>query len=82
MRAPLGVPGPRPDPRVLHPPARGESSEVTIVADDRNGLTADSAGQCQHVRAIAAGRVGETIGNIGPLALAQLRDTLAVLLDL
>ncbi|MGH8930467.1 MAG: type II toxin-antitoxin system PemK/MazF family toxin [Egibacteraceae bacterium] len=61
---------------------RGYSSEVTITADATNGLDVDSAAQCQHIRAVAAARVRETLGNIGPLALAQVRDTIAVLLDL
>lgn len=61
---------------------RGYGAEVTIVADQANGLGADSAAQCQHVRAVATGRVSETVGNVGAAALAQVRDTLAVLLDL
>ena len=61
---------------------RGYSSEVTIEPDSGNGLQATSAAQCQHVRAVATSRLGESLGNIGPLALSQVRDTLAVLLDL
>ena len=61
---------------------RGYSSEVTITADPTNGLDVDSAAQCQHIRAVATTRVRQTVGNIGPVALAQVRDTLAVLLDL
>jgi mRNA interferase MazF len=61
---------------------RGYSSEVTITADAINGLDADSTAQCQHIRAVATARVRQTLGNIGPVALAQVRDTLVVLLDL
>ena len=61
---------------------RGYESEVTIEPDPENGLTATSAAQCQHIRAVATTRVEESVGNVGPLALSQIRDTLAVLLDL
>jgi mRNA interferase MazF len=61
---------------------RGYASEVPIAADAANGLAEESAAQCQHIRAVAVSRVNDTIGNIGPIALAQVRDTLAVLLDL
>lgn len=61
---------------------RGYSAEVTITADAANGLDADSAAQCQHIRAVATARVRQAVGNIGPVALAQVRDTIAVLIDL
>ena len=61
---------------------RGYESEVTIEPDSSNGLAATSAAQCQHIRAVATIRIDETVGNVGPLALSQIRDTLAVLLDL
>lgn len=61
---------------------RGYESEVTIEPDSSNGLAATSAAQCQHIRAVATSRIDESVGNVGPLALSQIRDTLAVLLDL
>ena len=61
---------------------RGYSAEVTITADAANGLDADSSAQCQHLRAVATTRVRQTVGNIGAVALAQVRDTVVVLLDL
>ncbi|MGI8575841.1 MAG: type II toxin-antitoxin system PemK/MazF family toxin [Egibacteraceae bacterium] len=61
---------------------RGYASEVTIHGDDVNGLAVDSAAQCQHIRAVAARRVDAVTGNIGPMALGQVRQTLAVLLDI
>lgn len=61
---------------------RGYESEVTIEPDSSNGLTATSTAQCQHIRAVATSRIDETVGNVGPRALSQIRDTLAVLLDL
>lgn len=61
---------------------RRYSSEVPVSADEYSGLESDSAAQCQHIRAIATGRVRRSLGNVGPVALAQIRDTIAVLLDL
>lgn len=55
---------------------------MTVLADDANGLGADSAAQCQHVRAIATGRITATLGNVGSTVLIQIRETLATLLDL
>lgn len=61
---------------------RRYASEVTVLVDARNGLRDDSAAQCQHIRAVATSRVRQRIGNVGSVPLAQIRDTLAVLLDL
>jgi mRNA interferase MazF len=57
-------------------------SEITIEPDDHNGLTARSAAQCQHLRAISTGRIVSTRGNVGATALAQIRETIAVMLDI
>lgn len=61
---------------------RGYESEVTIEPDGTNGLAATSSAQCQHIRAVATSRIEEPVGNVGALALSQIRTTLAVLLDL
>ncbi len=61
---------------------RGYEAEVTIQPDSANGLSAASAAQCQHVRAVAQSRARGTLGNVGPASLAQIREVLAVLLDL
>jgi mRNA interferase MazF len=61
---------------------RGHATEVTVPADDHNGLAQDSAAQCQHVRAVATSRIIGAKGNVGSLTLAQIRDTLALLMDL
>jgi mRNA interferase MazF len=61
---------------------RGYEAEITIEPDASNGLTAPSAAQCQHVRAVTPTRVRQHIGNIGLVPLAQIRETVAVLLDL
>jgi mRNA interferase MazF len=60
---------------------RGYATEVTITAD-HSGLDEDSAAQCQHIRAVATSRIIGAKGNVGGIALAQIRDTLALLIDL
>lgn len=75
------------DPSVVHvvpltTTIRRFHSEVTIEPDVTNGLDARSAAQCQHLRAISPGRIHEVRGNIGATMLAQLRETIAVILDL
>lgn len=61
---------------------RGFATEVEIPADGTNGLDQDSAAQCQHIRAVSSARVLTTRGNIGPTLVTQIRETLAVLLDI
>ena len=61
---------------------RGFHSEVVVPADAGNGLSNASAAQCQHVRAVSVRRLGQPVGNLGPQRLRQIRDTLAMLLDL
>lgn len=57
-------------------------SEVVIEPDHGNGIDATSAAQCQHVRAISPSRALGVRGNVGATVLAQVRDTIAVILDL
>ena len=61
---------------------RGFSSEVAIEPDTANGLERRSAAQCQHVRAVSAGRADRVRGNVGPAALAQIRDVVGLILDI
>lgn len=61
---------------------RQSSTEVIIVPDRGNGLAASSSAQCQHVRSVAMTRIRERTGNVGPVLLAEVRETLALLLDL
>ena len=60
---------------------RGFASEVEVVADPDNGLDRASAAQCQHIRAVAAGRIEGARGNVGEAALAQIREVLGLILD-
>ncbi|MGI8754316.1 MAG: type II toxin-antitoxin system PemK/MazF family toxin [Acidimicrobiales bacterium] len=57
-------------------------AEVELLPDPVSGLDHRSAAQCQHLRAVAPTRIGEVRGNVGGVALAQVRETIAVLLDL
>lgn len=61
---------------------RGFHSEVLIESDDRNGLSAPSAAQCQHLRAVSSGRILDVRGNVGTVSLAQIRETIALLIDI
>ena len=61
---------------------RTSGSEVVIEPTPQNGLSVRSSAQCQHVRAVAAARVGARLGNLGAASLRQLRETLAVIFDL
>ena len=59
---------------------RAWSSDVRL---DESGLLTDSVAQC-HLCAVVDQLqvVGETVGNVGPLLLAQIRSVLGDLLDI
>jgi len=57
-------------------------SEIVLAPDDVIGLSVASAAQCQHVRSVSPRRILLIGGNVGVEALAQIRKTIAVLLDL
>ncbi|MDP9441060.1 MAG: type II toxin-antitoxin system PemK/MazF family toxin [Actinomycetota bacterium] len=61
---------------------RSFHSEVVIEPDPTNGLDVASAAQCQHLRAVSPSRITAIRGNVGVAVLAQLRETIAVILDL
>jgi mRNA interferase MazF len=61
---------------------RAFHSEVDIDADPANGLDVRSAAQCQHVRAVSPSRITQVRGNVGVTVLTQIRETIAILLDL
>ena len=61
---------------------RGFDSEITVEPDATNGLPLSSAAQCQHIRAVAVGRITAARGSVGPAVLAQIREGIAMLLDL
>ena len=75
------------DPSVVHvvpltSTVRGFHSEILIVPDEHNGLSERSAAQCQHLRAVSTARIVSTRGNVGAMILGQVRETIAVLLDI
>jgi mRNA interferase MazF len=57
-------------------------SEVPVEPDDANGVEEPSAAQCQQIRAVSTGRVDRTLGNVGAAVLAQIRDVIALVLDI
>lgn len=61
---------------------RSFRSEVVIEPDGMNGLEVVSAGQCQHISAVSPRRITNTRGNVGAAVLTQLRETIAMILDL
>lgn len=61
---------------------RSFHSEVVVEPDQANGLEESSAAQCQHLRAVSPGRIVEVRGNVGSTVLTQIRETIAVILDL
>jgi len=61
---------------------RGFHSELVIEPDGGNGLSEGSAAQCQQLRAVSPRRIVATRGNVGAIALLQIRETIAVILDL
>ena len=61
---------------------RSFGAEVEIIGDVVNGLGRRSAAQCQHLRALSPRRVLAVRGNVGTVVVTQLRETLAVILDI
>lgn len=61
---------------------RSFHSEVTIDAGERTGLEKPSAAQCHQIRAVSSARIGEVRGNVGPMAMAQIREILGLILDI
>jgi mRNA interferase MazF len=61
---------------------RHSVAEVVVDPDEFNRLEAQSSAQCQHVRSVATSRIQQRTGNIGPVLLSEVRETLSLLLDL
>jgi mRNA interferase MazF len=61
---------------------RGFGSEILVEPDEANRLGRPTAAQCQHVRAVSVGRIDRVLGNVGAVALAQIRETLGLILDI
>lgn len=61
---------------------RAFGSEVEIHADETNGLEANSAAQCQHIRSVSVDRVESVRGNVGAAILTEIREVLSLILDI
>lgn len=61
---------------------RRSAVEVRLEPDASNRLAAPSAAQCQHVRSVSVARLTGNRGNIGAVALAEIREVLGLLLDM
>jgi len=75
------------EPSVIHvvpltSTIRGFHSELVVEPDPANGLDVVSAAQCQHIRAVSTHRIADVRGNVGAALLVQLREAIAVILDL
>lgn len=57
-------------------------SEIEIEPDPSNGLSVTSAAQCHQIRAVSVGRVDAVLGNVGPVALAEIKEMISLLLDI
>lgn len=58
------------------------NSEIVIEPDESNGLDSPSSAQCQHLRSVSPSRIRAVRGNAGVAVLAQVRETIAVILDI
>ena len=75
------------EPSVIHvvpltTTIRNFETEIRIEPDKGNGLVAVSSAPCQHLRAISPQRIATVRGNVGLASLSQIRETIAVILDL
>lgn len=57
-------------------------SEVAIEPDHENGLDQASVAQCQQIRAISPGRIDNVRGNLGIVALSEVRQVLSLILGI
>jgi len=67
---------------ILSATIRELASEITVEPGEGNGLRAQSAAQCQHVRSVATTRIDGTLGNVGAADLSRIREILELLLDI
>ncbi|MDW3217136.1 MAG: hypothetical protein R8F63_00875 [Acidimicrobiales bacterium] len=58
------------------------TAQRVLEPDAANGLSARSAAQCQHVRAVSTSRTDEVRGTIGAVELRQIREIIGTLLDI
>jgi len=56
-------------------------SEVRVMAEEGVGLDGNSSAQCQHIRSVSVDRVESVRGNVGSATLSEIRQVLALILD-
>ncbi len=56
-------------------------TEIVVAANAESGLDLPSAAQCQHIRSVSADRIRGVRGNVGSVALAQIRETIGRIFD-
>ena len=61
---------------------RRVASHVGLTPDSLNGLDAPTWAQVEHLRSVARTRVVARRGNVGLVALEQIREVAALLLDI
>ena len=61
---------------------RGAPSHVELIPDATNRLTSPTWAQVEHLRSISRSRCIERLGNVGPVALEQLREVVGLLTDI
>ena len=61
---------------------RGAPSHIELVPDSTNGLSLPSWAQVEHLRSISRARCVERLGTVGAVTLAQIREVIALLIDL
>ena len=60
---------------------RGVASHVELASDGANGLDRTTWAQCEHLRSVERGRCLELLGNVGVVAIEQMREIVALLID-
>ena len=61
---------------------RGAPSHVELVPDAANRLASSTWAQVEHLRSVGRVRCLDIVGNVGAVALEQVREIVALLLDI
>lgn len=61
---------------------RGVASHVELAPDGSNGLERTTWAQCEHLRSVERDRCLELLGNVGVVAIEQMREIVALLIDI
>jgi mRNA interferase MazF len=61
---------------------RNVAAHVELIPDGSNGLTAPTWAQVEQLRSVGRTRCLQRLGNCGPVALEQIREIAALLIDI